>query len=266
MLNRTTRNDLEIKIKSHNNKDKITMSLTNRDTNFTEKIIALNINITKLQYKIYIDDLTDLKSAIKSMYLPSYTSILGNKIKFIDYHPNDFVINIEDFNPERVYQIKIELIEQVNYSEIVHKNSNVLLINTKHGMIDRSKLVNLHQYFYQHKKIMSKSEKDSINAINNEIEFQDLNEVLQSDDVKTFTLQNRNFEDMNEFMNSKMKVSKKMTSERVKKVLFSTQSKLFFDEKIRKNGIKQSENPFMKNEWFMGPVYSYDENYDKYFI
>ena len=53
-----------------------------------------------------------------------------------------------------------------------------------------------------------------------------------------------------------------MTEKRKKKVLFSTHSDMYFSHKMDTN--EEKENPFMKNSWFMGPIYSYDYNYDKY--
>ena len=63
---------------------------------------------------------------------------------------------------------------------------------------------------------------------------------------------------------SNSKFSKKMTDERKKKVLFGTNTQIFFEEKIMKNNINPNKNPFLKNEWFMGGIYSYDKNYKKY--
>ena len=37
---------------------------------------------------------------------------------------------------------------------------------------------------------------------------------------------------------------------------------MHFEDKIEYEN--EEENPFMKNEWFMGPIYSYDYNYEKY--
>jgi hypothetical protein len=101
---------------------------------------------------------------------------------------------------------------------------------------------------------------------NHQIGFQELDDMLTLKEIKSMTLENRNFKGIDKFINSNTKFNKKMTDERKKKVLYGTEAKIFFEEKMLKNNKKLNypdENPFMKNEWFMGPIYSYDKNYKK---
>ncbi len=85
---------------------------------------------------------------------------------------------------------------------------------------------------------------------------------MDKDDIKKFTYEGRTYEDIEQFINSKNKASKLLTDERKKKIIFSTQSRIHFEDKIEYEN--EQKNPFMKNEWFMGPIYSYDYNYEKY--
>jgi hypothetical protein len=59
-----------------------------------------------------------------------------------------------------------------------------------------------------------------------------------------------------------------MTEDRQKRVIYSTNAILQFEEKfnfkVRAGENIVPENPFLKNEWFMGPLYSYDLNYKQY--
>lgn len=89
-----------------------------------------------------------------------------------------------------------------------------------------------------------------------------LNNILNEDDIKKFTYEGRTYENIEQFIDSRAKASKLLTEQRKKKILFSTQSKIHFEDKIE--GVNEEKNPFMKNEWFMGPIYSYDYNYNKY--
>ena len=92
--------------------------------------------------------------------------------------------------------------------------------------------------------------------------LRELDNLLDKKDIKSFTYEGRTYQDMNEFVNSKYKSSKLMTEKRKKKILFSTHSDIFFNQKMELN--EEKENPFLKNSWFMGPIYSYDFNYNKY--
>ena len=115
---------------------------------------------------------------------------------------------------------------------------------------------------FSKKKIFSKSEKDNIKYIEANTKLNELNDILDMDDIKKFTHENRTYENIEQFINSKNKASKLLTEQRKKKIVFSTQSRMHFEDKIEYEN--DEENPFMKNEWFMGPIYSYDYNYEKY--
>ena len=112
------------------------------------------------------------------------------------------------------------------------------------------------------KKVFSKSEKDNIKYVEANTKLNELNSILDIDDIKKFTHENRTYENIDQFINSKNKASKLLTEQRKKKIVFSTQSRMHFEDKIEYEN--EEENPFMKNEWFMGPIYSYDYNYEKY--
>ena len=120
----------------------------------------------------------------------------------------------------------------------------------------------MHKETYRTKKIFSKSEKDNIKYVDANTNLNGLNSILDKKDIKKFTYEGRTYENIEQFIDSKNKASKLLTEQRKKKIIFSTQSKIHFEDKIEeKNG---EPNPFMKNEWFMGPIYSYDYNYNKY--
>ena len=69
-------NKLELKLKTYNT-DHIVLSIINKDVNFTEKIIAENIQIQNLVYKLQINNLDKIESVIKSKYLLPYGFYLG---------------------------------------------------------------------------------------------------------------------------------------------------------------------------------------------
>ena len=120
----------------------------------------------------------------------------------------------------------------------------------------------MNNQIFSKKKIFSKSEKDNIKYVEANTKLNELNDILDTDDIKKFTHENRTYENIEQFINSKNKASKLLTEQRKKKIVFSTQSRMHFEDKIEYEN--EEENPFMKNEWFMGPIYSYDYNYEKY--
>jgi hypothetical protein len=263
---------LEIKLKSYD-KDSFTITIDNNDTSFTEKIIEQNIIISNLYYKITLRLLDKLDSIIKSKYLPKYVKSNDEKFIYINYSFNEVEYKFMETKKENVYKVSVDLVEKYNLKindsdeknkiENHHKSSNLLIFNNAHGIISEEKILDLNKLRYK-KKIICDSEKDAIKGVQLEIQYNELEGILPLEDIKSLTIENRLFTGMDKFINSNNKFSRIMTSDRKKKVLFGTKSKVLFDEKMIKNSIYGDKNPFMKNEWFMGPIYSYDKNYKKY--
>lgn len=238
--------------------------IKNKDINFTEKIIVKDINILNLRYKIVIERLNEIESCIKTKYIPQFYNQLTEKE--INYSPIDTLVNLEDIDDKFLYKLRVYLVEKLfNGNEDTHKVSNSLYLCTKYGLITEEIMDKLYRAKYKTKKIYSISEKDNMKAIQVEIRLKELEGMLDDKTIRNFTLENRNHKNIEEFTNSKSRYSKKMSDERVKKVLYSTNSRLFFDNKFneqsKKNSDRGHKSPFLKNEWFMGPVYAYDENY-----
>ena len=160
--------------------------------------------------------------------------------------------------------MQVNLTEKINSTNIenILLTSNSIIINPVFGIITQKKINQLYKDKFHPKKYLSKSEKDNLKAITNEMRLRELDNLLDKKDIKSFTYEGRTYQDMNEFVNSKYKSSKLMTEKRKKKILFSTHSDIFFNQKMELN--EEKENPFLKNSWFMGPIYSYDFNYNKY--
>jgi hypothetical protein len=262
-------NNLEIKLKTYRTEN-ITILLSNRDIHFTEKIINQNIQIQNLIFKITINNLDKIDSVIKSKYIPKYVKSDNSRIEYLNFSFDDKEVIITNLNKDNLYQILIELIEKIPISltqaEIPHKSSNTLILNTQFGIITPERIIELNKSRFA-KKIICASEKDAIREVENQIGLQELDEILTLKEIKSMTLENRNFKGIDRFINSNTKFSKKMTEQRKKKVLYSTEAKLFFEEKMMKNNVhlaNTDKNPFMKNEWYMGPIYSYDKNYKKF--
>lgn len=260
-------NKLEIKLKTYKT-DNITLSIINKDVNFTEKIIAENIQIQNLVYKLQLNNLDKIESVIKSKYISKYVKSKNTRFEYIQFSFEDKEVNISNINKDYLYSISIELQEKIpsSHNEISHKSSNILHFNTKYGLITQDRINELNKSRFS-KKIICASEKDAIREVGNQICLQELDEVLTIKEIKSLALENRNFRGIEKFVNSNSKFNTKMTDERKKKVLFGTEARIFFEEKMLKNNKKLNypeENPFMKNEWFMGPLYSYDKNYKKF--
>lgn len=247
-----------------NSKIPISLLLVNNDTTLTEKIIANNIQFNNLKYKITMLQMTELSNAIKCNYLQQYYANPIEKITLINFSPKDMTIEVNDLNPSFIYKISAELIEQIASINNTLSCSNEIMLNPRYGLVSQELISKLHRERYKTRKHFCKSEKDSLKYVNNEIHCNELETVLPEKDIKSLTYQGRLYDDIDQFINSNNKCSKLMTDERKKKILYSTQSRLFFENKMDRNLIKIDQNPFMKNEWFMGPVYSYDYNYNKY--
>jgi len=243
------------------------ISIINNDTNLTEKIISKNIQFKNLFYNLQIIKLDLINNIIQNNFFPSNiyinNPIIINKL----YKPVDkFYIDLPpNLSTEYLYRINVNLIEKINNLENIILKSNAIYFNLRKGEITEKLLNKLHKERYE-KKIYSKSEKDNIKNLKAELCINNLDNFLDKNDLEKFTFENRYYPNIKNFVNSNYKVSKLMTNIRKKKVLFSTTTENFFDNKIdinnldNKNNIK---NPFLKNEWFMGPIYSYDNNYEK---
>lgn len=238
------------------------LNIKNSDTNLTEKIIEKNITIHNLKYKINLTKIGKLYEIIKTNFIPIYVTSNQTISSLIPFQFDDLTITLDDLDQSFLYKVKVELIEQFYGNEIIHDYSQHLFFNTTKGLITKEKIEEMNKKLHV-KKIYCQSEKDVIKNVRNEIEYQNLNEFVTNKDIKSFTLQNRNFDGINNFVNKNEKFSKLNTEDRKKKVIYGMNTKMFFEEKIKKNNIKDEKNPFLKNKWFMGPIYSYDNNYKK---
>jgi hypothetical protein len=246
------------------------ISITNLDNFLTEKILSKNISLKNLLYKTIIYDFGDFQKIIKSNFIPNYPVsenffeekyIPGQKEIIAEFSNNKKKLNL---NPQNLYKIKTYLVSKIpdlSYDEEIN-TSNDILFNPKKGVLTQKIIEKMNSEIYSKKKIFSKSEKDNIKYVSANTNLNGLNTILDKNDIKKFTHENRTYENIEQFINSKNKVSKLLTDERKKKIVFSTQSRMHFEDKIEYEN--EQENPFMKNEWFMGPIYSYDYNYEKY--
>jgi hypothetical protein len=246
------------------------LSITNLDNFLTEKIISKNISLKNLYYKTVIYDYGDMQKIIRANLIPKYfiseyfleEKYIPGKLELItEFTNNEKKIN---FNYSNLYKIKTYLISKIpniTYDEEIN-TSNQILFNPKKGVITEKYIERMNSEIFCKKKVFSKSEKDNIKYIEANTKLNELNNILDIDDIKKFTHENRTYENIEQFINSKNKASKLLTEQRKKKIVFSTQSRMHFEDKIEYEN--EEENPFMKNEWFMGPIYSYDYNYEKY--
>ena len=168
------------------------------------------------------------------------------------------------FSPINLYRLNVILTEKVENpsyeKDIIFSDS--ILFYPKIGQIKEAYIQRMHKEKFRTKKLLSKSEKDNINYVIAAKNIMGMHSLLNKKDIKKFTYENRGYKNIDEFVDSKFKVSKLLTENRKKKVLFSVQSKMHFEDKIEEKN--KEENKFMGNEWFMGPIYSYDYNYNKY--
>ena len=246
------------------------LAIKNLDNFLTEKIIAKKIALKNLYYKTIVYDFGDLQKIIRANLIPKYflsedfleEKYIPGKIELISkFTENEKKLNL---NPLNLYKIKTYLISKIpnlNYDEEIN-TSNEILFNPKLGVITLKDIEKQNEKIFSKKKIFSKSEKDNIKYVEANTKLNELNDILDTDDIKKFTHENRTYENIEQFINSKNKASKLLTEQRKKKIVFSTQSRMHFEDKIEYEN--DQENPFMKNEWFMGPIYSYDYNYEKY--
>ena len=246
------------------------LNITNLDNFLTEKIISKKISLKNLYYKTIIYDFGDLQKIIRANFIPKYflsenfleEKYIPGKIELItEFTDNEKKLNL---NPLNLYKIKTYLISKIpnlNYDEEIN-TSNEILFNLKLGAITLKDIEKQNEKIFSKKKIFSKSEKDNIKYVEANTKLNELNDILDTDDIKKFKHENRTYENIEQFINSKNKASKLLTEQRKKKIVFSTQSRMHFEDKIEYEN--DEENPFMKNEWFMGPIYSYDYNYEKY--
>ena len=246
------------------------LSITNLDNFLTEKIISKNISLKNLYYKTIIYDFGDMQKIIRANLIPKYflsesfleEKYIPGKIELItEFTNNEKKIK---FNYSNLYKIKTYLVSKIpniTYDEEIN-TSNQILFNPKIGVITEKYIERMNSEIFCKKKVFSKSEKDNIKYVEANTKLNELNNILDIDDIKKFTHENRTYENIDQFINSKNKASKLLTEQRKKKIVFSTQSRMHFEDKIEYEN--EEENPFMKNEWFMGPIYSYDYNYEKY--
>ncbi len=284
-MNSNSSNLIEIKLikLSKNPKEKYVspsfkLSITNLDNFLSEKIIYQNISFNDIFYKTYIYNLGNFQQIIREnkipQFPPSHNNIIFQKEKSLlnKYIPGKPTIIVEltsneekfIFSPEYLYKLKVCLISKKPNS--IYENeinySNEILFNSKVGLITEKYVNTMNRQIFSKKKIFSKSEKDNIKYVEAATKLSGLDSILEDKDIKKFTYEGRTYDDIEQFINSKCKASKLLTDERKKKIIFSTQSKIHFEDKIEY--LNEQKNPFMKNEWFMGPIYSYDYNYEKY--
>ena len=253
------------------------LSITNLDNFLSEKIIYRNISFNNLIYKTYIYNLGNLNKIIRSNFIPQYPSYQNSSLGQQEFLTNKYIpgkqtiitelTNNEEkikFDPSILYKLKVSLVSKI--PNLIYENeinySNEILFNPKVGLITEKYIDRMNRQIFSKKKIFSNSEKDNIKYVTAATRLSGLDSFLEKDDIKKFTYEGRTYEDIEQFINSKYKASKLLTDERKKKIIFSTQSRIHFEDKIEYKN--EQKNPFMKNEWFMGPIYSYDYNYEKY--
>ena len=252
------------------------LSITNLDNFLSEKIINRNISFNDLFYKTNVYNLDNFQKIIRSNFIPKYPMsqiaserefslfnkfVPGKKEIFTELSNNEERII---FDPSNLYKLKVSLISKIPNSQFenVINNSNEILFNPKVGLVTEKYVDRMNRQIFMKKKIFSKSEKDNIKYVEATTKLSGLDNILDSEDIKKFTHEGRTYENIEQFINSKYKASKLLTDQRKKKIIFSTQSRIHFEDKIENEN--EQKNPFMKNEWFMGPIYSYDYNYEKY--
>jgi hypothetical protein len=70
----------------------------------------------------------------------------------------------------------------------------------------------MNNQIFSKKKIFSKSEKDNIKYVEANTKLNELNDILDTDDIKKFTHENRTYENIEQFINSKNKASELLYS------------------------------------------------------
>ena len=147
---------------------------------------------------------------------------------YLSYTSKDFTVDLQDLFNNYIYKVQVNLTEKINNTNIenILLTSNSIIINPVFGIITQKKINQLYKDKFHPKKYLSKSEKDNLKAITNEMRLRELDNLLDKKDIKSFTYEGRTYQDMNEFVNSKYKSSKLMTEKRKKKILFSTHSEI----------------------------------------
>jgi hypothetical protein len=252
------------------------LSIKNLDNFLSEKIIRQNIDFKDLFYKTSIYILDNLQKVIRSNFIPIYPvnqNIMQRDMFLINkFVPGKQTIISEltdneeriPFDPLNLYKLKVSLVYKIPNSQFENQinTSNEILFNPKVGEVTQKYVDTMNRQMFSKKKIFSKSEKDNIKYVKAATALSGLDNILDEKDIKKFTHEGRTYENIEQFVNSKYKASKLLTDQRKKKIIFSTQSRIHFEDKIEYEN--EMKNPFMKNEWFMGPIYSYDHNYEKY--
>ena len=252
------------------------LSIKNLDNFLSEKIIRQNIDFKDLFYKTSIYILDNLQKVIRSNFIPIYPvnqNIMQRDMFLINkFVPGKQTIITEltdneeriPFDPLNLYKLKVSLVYKIPNSQFENQinTSNEILFNPKVGEVTQKYVDTMNRQMFSKKKIFSKSEKDNIKYVKAATALSGLDNILDEKDIKKFTHEGRTYENIEQFVNSKYKASKLLTDQRKKKIIFSTQSRIHFEDKIEYEN--EMKNPFMKNEWFMGPIYSYDYNYEKY--
>ena len=252
------------------------LSIKNLDNFLSEKIIRQNIDFKDLFYKTSIYILDNFQKVIRSNFIPIYP-VNQNMLQRDLFLMNQFVpgkqiiiTQLTDneerilFDPANLYKLKVSLVAKIPNSQFENQinTSNEILFNPKVGEVTQKYVDTMNRQMFSKKKIFSKSEKDNIKYVKAATTLSGLDNILDEKDIKKFTHEGRTYENIEQFINSKYKASKLLTDQRKKKIIFSTQSRIHFEDKIEYEN--EMKNPFMKNEWFMGPIYSYDHNYEKY--
>ena len=239
--------------------------IINNYTFLTEKIIEKNIQFQNLKYKTKIIQLSEFSKIIKANFLQEHYPNEQELIYYKDYSPKEIYLDLKELNRDYLYKIETSLIEKIPNIQLENEfyKSSQILFFPKKGLITEKIINQLYKERYKPKRFFSKSEKDNINNLNSKMKMEGLDTFLDEKTIKNLTYEGRTYDNIHQFVDSKYKTSKLMTDLRKKKILFSTQTSLFFDEKTKytKN---ENNNPFLQNEWFMGPIYSYDYNYNKY--
>ena len=252
------------------------LSIKNLDNFLSEKIIRQNMDFKDLFYKTSIYILDNLQKVIRSNFIPIYPvnqNIMQRDMFLMNkFVPGKQIIITEltdneeriPFDPLNLYKLKVSLVYKIPNSQFENQinTSNEILFNPKVGEVTRKYVDTMNREMFSKKKIFSKSEKDNIKYVKAATALSGLDNILDEKDIKKFTHEGRTYENIEQFINSKYKASKLLTDQRKKKIIFSTQSRIHFEDKIEYEN--EMKNPFMKNEWFMGPIYSYDYNYEKY--
>ena len=241
------------------------LSIVNNDLFLTEKIIEKNIQLKDLKYKTKIIQLDEFSKIIKSNFLQEYYPSQQILFYYKDYSNKEIYLDLKELNRDYLYKIETSLVEIIPNSKLENEfyKSSQILFYPKKGLITKKIINQLYKERYKPKRFFSKSEKDNIKNLNSKMKMEGLDNFLNNRTIKNLTYEGRTYDNINQFVDSKYKVSKLMTDIRKQKVLFSTQTHLFFDEKTKYTK-KENKDPFLKNEWFMGPIYSYDYNYNKY--